>query len=159
MILLYSWFFRDDFRDYAEICFKHFGNRVKYWITLNEPWSYTNNGYALGSFPPCRCSKWVDSTCVGGDSGTEPYIASHNLLLAHAAAVHVYKKKFQVFFFAFTKAINSSHFIRIPHYCESSSTLWYNSFAYLTFKTLHAEYSERSHRHNTYFSLVWTIFK
>ncbi|XP_027927891.1 beta-glucosidase 24-like [Vigna unguiculata] len=85
----------DDFRDYAEICFKHFGNRVKYWITLNEPWSYTNNGYALGSFPPCRCSKWVDSTCVGGDSGTEPYIASHNLLLAHAAAVHVYKKKFQ----------------------------------------------------------------
>ncbi|XP_027908292.1 beta-glucosidase 24-like [Vigna unguiculata] len=85
----------DDFRDYAEICFRYFGNRVKYWITLNEPWSYSNSGYAVGSFPPGRCSKWLDSTCFGGDSGTEPYIAAHNQLLAHAAAVHVYKKKFQ----------------------------------------------------------------
>jgi len=82
---------------------------VKYWITLNEPWTFTNTGYAVGSFPPGRCSKWLDSTCFGGDSGTEPYIASHNLILAHAAAVHVYKSKFQVFSF------KSSYFIRYPH--------------------------------------------
>ncbi|ESW22409.1 hypothetical protein PHAVU_005G151600, partial [Phaseolus vulgaris] len=84
-----------DFRDYAEVCFEKFGDRVKHWITLNEPWSYSNNGYAVGSFVPGRCSKWVDSTCLGGDSGTEPYIVTHNLLLSHAAAVDVYKKKFK----------------------------------------------------------------
>ncbi|CAD5321351.1 unnamed protein product [Arabidopsis thaliana] len=39
-----------------------------------------------------RCSKWVNSKCQGGDSGTEPYIASHHLLLAHAAAVQEFRK-------------------------------------------------------------------
>jgi len=101
--------FRGDFRDYAEVCFEKFGDRVKHWITLNEPWSYSNNGYAVGSFVPGRCSKWVDSTCLGGDSGTEPYIVTHNLLLSHAAAVDVYKKKFKVFL-AFMRNFNSSTF-------------------------------------------------
>ena len=89
--------FRGDFQNYAEVCFENFGDRVKYWITLNEPWSYSNNGYAEGTFAPGRCSNWQDPTCLGGDSGTEPYIVAHNQLLAHAAAVDVYKKKFQVF--------------------------------------------------------------
>jgi len=89
--------FRGDFRNYAEVCFKYFGDRVKHWITLNEPLTYSSTGYAVGSFAPGRCSKWLDSTCLGGDSGTEPYIVSHYQLLAHAAAVNVYKKKFKVF--------------------------------------------------------------
>ncbi|XP_027926379.1 cyanogenic beta-glucosidase-like [Vigna unguiculata] len=82
----------DDFRDYARVCFKNFGNRVKHWITLNEPWSYSNNGYAVGTFAPARCSEWQDPTCLGGDSGREPYIVTHNLLLSHAAAVEEYRK-------------------------------------------------------------------
>jgi len=85
---------------------------VKYWITLNEPWSYSNNGYAVGSFVPGRCSKWIESTCLGGDSGIEPYVATHYLLLAHAAAVDVYKKKFKVFL-AFMRSFNSSTFYYI----------------------------------------------
>ncbi|XP_022635228.1 cyanogenic beta-glucosidase-like [Vigna radiata var. radiata] len=85
----------DDFKDYAEVCFKYFGDRVKHWITLNEPWSYSNNGYAVGTFAPGRCSETQDSTCLGGDSGTEPYIVAHNLLLSHAAAVDVYRNQFK----------------------------------------------------------------
>ncbi|XP_057453250.1 beta-glucosidase 12-like [Lotus japonicus] len=85
----------DDFQDYAELCFKEFGDRVKHWITLNEPWSYSGSGYALGSFAPGRCSKWFNPNCTGGDSGTEPYLVSHHQLLAHAEAVHAYKKKYQ----------------------------------------------------------------
>ncbi|CAB4280592.1 unnamed protein product [Prunus armeniaca] len=30
-----------------------------------------------------------------GNSATEPYIVSHNLLLAHAIVVELYRKKFQ----------------------------------------------------------------
>ncbi|QHO55195.1 beta-glucosidase 13 isoform X1 [Arachis hypogaea] len=60
-----------DFQDYSELCFKEFGDRVKHWITLNEPWSY----------------------CYGLD---KPYLAAHYQLLAHAAAVQIYKAKYQV---------------------------------------------------------------
>ncbi|CAL0329178.1 unnamed protein product [Lupinus luteus] len=84
-----------DFRDYAEICFKEFGDRVKYWVTLNEPWSYSSNGYANGRMAPGRCSPWLNPNCTGGDSSTEPYLVTHHQLLAHAAAVRVYKTMFQ----------------------------------------------------------------
>ncbi|KAL4612085.1 hypothetical protein ACB092_08G173500, partial [Castanea dentata] len=85
----------DDFRDYSELLFKEFGDRVKHWITLNEPWTFSNNGYAGGSLAPGRCSAWLNLNCTGGNSGTEPYLVTHNQLLAHAAAVEVYKKKYQ----------------------------------------------------------------
>ncbi|KAJ4979722.1 hypothetical protein NE237_010502 [Protea cynaroides] len=75
----------DDFRNFAEVCFREFGDSVKYWMTLNEPWTFTCCGYVYGGFPPART----------GNAGTEPYTVSHHLLLAHAAAVDVYRKKFQ----------------------------------------------------------------
>ncbi|KAG6632544.1 beta-glucosidase 24-like [Carya illinoinensis] len=85
----------EDFKDYAELCFKEFGDRVKHWTTLNEPHMYTNGGYAAGVLAPFRCSSWQNLNCTGGDSATEPYTVAHNLLLAHAAAVNVYKTKYQ----------------------------------------------------------------
>ncbi|CAJ2667119.1 unnamed protein product [Trifolium pratense] len=85
----------NDFQDYAELCFKIFGDRVKHWITLNEPWSFANHAYAEGVFAPGRCSPWQNLNCTGGDSATEPYIVAHNQLLAHALAVNVYKTKYQ----------------------------------------------------------------
>ncbi|KAE9600177.1 hypothetical protein Lal_00045799 [Lupinus albus] len=87
----------NDFQDYAEICFKEFGDRVKHWITLNEPWVFTKFGYAQGETAPGRCSTWQNLNCSGGDSAIEPYIVSHNQLLAHAAAVSVYKTKYQTY--------------------------------------------------------------
>jgi beta-glucosidase len=84
----------NDFRDYTDLCFKEFGDRVKYWSTLNEPWVFSNSGYALGTNAPGRCSA---PTCQAGDSGTEPYIVTHNQILAHAEAVHVYKTKYQAY--------------------------------------------------------------
>ncbi|KAL2968468.1 hypothetical protein AAZX31_15G030600 [Glycine max] len=85
----------NDFQDYTELCFKEFGDRVKHWITINEPWSYSIFGYATGMMPPSRCSKWLNPNCMDGDSGKEPYLVSHHLLLAHAAVVKMYKKKYQ----------------------------------------------------------------
>jgi beta-galactosidase len=73
----------DCFGEYASICFEHFGDRVKHWITLNEPWVVAILGYGQGVFAPGRVS------CE------EPYRAAHHLLLAHAKAVEVYRGKFQ----------------------------------------------------------------
>ncbi|RYR57970.1 hypothetical protein Ahy_A05g023637 isoform E [Arachis hypogaea] len=82
-------------KDYAEVCFKEFGDRVKHWITVNEPWSIGKFAYANGAYAPGRCSPWQNLNCTGGDSATEPYIVSHYQLLAHAAAVNIYKTKYQ----------------------------------------------------------------
>lgn len=88
--------YRNHFQDFAELCYKEFGDKVKHWTTLNEPHTYSVNGYATGGMAPGRCSAWKNPNCTGGDSGTEPYLVSHHLLLAHAAAVKVYRDKFQV---------------------------------------------------------------
>ncbi|XP_034702936.1 beta-glucosidase 12-like [Vitis riparia] len=85
----------DDFRDFSELCFKEFGDRVKHWITLNEPWTFSLGAYDQGGLAPGRCSKWVNEACEAGNSATEPYIVAHHMLLSHAAAVKVYKDKYQ----------------------------------------------------------------
>ncbi|KAG6497808.1 hypothetical protein ZIOFF_045714 [Zingiber officinale] len=74
-------FYRDDFRNYAETCFRNFGDRVKHWITFNEPWSYSIGGYGLGFLAPGRCSNWEEQRCSHGDSSKEPYIVAHHQLL------------------------------------------------------------------------------
>ncbi|KAK9691677.1 hypothetical protein RND81_09G211600 [Saponaria officinalis] len=83
------------FRDFAQICFSKFGDRVKNWITINEPNYYAILGYALGYQVPNRCTRWQGPPCVlGGDSATEPYVVGHNLLLSHAAAVNLYRQHY-----------------------------------------------------------------
>lgn len=96
------------FASYAETCFSAFGDRVKYWITLNEPLQTSINGYSTGIFAPGRCSdrKWSSE----GDSSTEPYFVAHNQLLAHAKAVDVYRKKFKVYQLAFRQSDDSKVF-------------------------------------------------
>ncbi|XP_043692665.1 beta-glucosidase 13-like [Telopea speciosissima] len=83
----------EDFQDFAELCFKEFGDRVKHWITLNEPAVFIL-GYSQPTCPPGRCSKSVGD-CSAGNSATEPYLVAHHLLLAHAAAVKLYRDKYQ----------------------------------------------------------------
>ncbi|CAL9048642.1 unnamed protein product [Musa banksii] len=70
---------------YAEACFTKFGDRVKHWITINEPLQTAVNGYGCGIFAPGRRE----------NSSVEPYLAAHHQILAHAAAVSVYRKKFK----------------------------------------------------------------
>lgn len=42
----------EDFTNYAIVLFKAFGDRVKYWITLNEQNIFTGHGYKFGLHPP-----------------------------------------------------------------------------------------------------------
>jgi beta-galactosidase len=70
------------YKDYAVICFKHFGDRVKHWITFNEPWVFALAGYGDGVHAPGRISN------------IEPYMVGHTVLRAHALAVREYREKF-----------------------------------------------------------------
>jgi len=73
----------DYFANYAGICFEHFGDRVKNWVTLNEPWVVAILGYGEGVFAPGRKSK------------SEPYQAAHQLLRSHGKSVQLYRTKYQ----------------------------------------------------------------
>ncbi|XP_010519861.1 PREDICTED: myrosinase 2-like [Tarenaya hassleriana] len=85
----------EDFKDYAEVCFQRFGDRVKNWITINQIYTIPTRGYAMGTDAPGRCSAWLNLGCYAGDSGTEPYITAHYALLAHATVVDLYRQKYK----------------------------------------------------------------
>ncbi|KFK43731.1 hypothetical protein AALP_AA1G165100 [Arabis alpina] len=85
----------EDLRNYADVCFQRFGDRVKNWITINQPYTIPTRGYATGTDAPGRCSTWLNKNCYAGDSAIEPYIVAHHLLLSHATIVDLYKQKFQ----------------------------------------------------------------
>lgn len=52
ILIFHSLFFSDDFKGYSEICFKNFGDRVKNWMTFNEPSSMAGRGNEFGIAPP-----------------------------------------------------------------------------------------------------------
>lgn len=70
----------DCFADYADICFRHFGDRITKWITFNEPWVTAVLGYGHGTFAPGRISN------------VEPYLAAHQMLRAHGLAVERFRQ-------------------------------------------------------------------
>ncbi|KAI3414612.1 Protein kinase domain-containing protein [Psidium guajava] len=86
-----------DFTDYADVCFRMFGDRVKYWTTFNEANVFVLAGYDTGLLPPARCSFPFGFyfNCSKGNSSTEPYLAAHNILLSHASAATLYRKNYQ----------------------------------------------------------------
>ncbi|KAK2913865.1 hypothetical protein Q8A67_002264 [Cirrhinus molitorella] len=67
------------FNDFANLCFERFGNRVKYWITFNNPWSVAVEGYETGEHAPGLKIR-----------GTGAYNAAHNIIKAHAKVWHTY---------------------------------------------------------------------
>ncbi|KAL1867400.1 hypothetical protein Plec18167_008672 [Paecilomyces lecythidis] len=82
-----------DFANYARVVFSALAGKVKHWITFNEPWCSAVLGYNVGVFAPGRTSD--RSKSAEGDSATECWIVGHNLLVAHGAAVKVYRDEFK----------------------------------------------------------------
>lgn len=83
-----------DFTAYADMCFREFGDRVLHWTTINEANIFVYGGYSTGECPPRRCSSFI-ANCSKGNSSTEPYLAAHHILLAHASAARLYHKKYK----------------------------------------------------------------
>jgi len=63
------------FVEYAEVVANRLGDRVRHWITHNEPWVYAWIGHAWGLHAPGRTSE-ADAVAV-----------AHHLLLSHGWAV------------------------------------------------------------------------
>ncbi|KAI2732620.1 CAZyme family GH1 [Penicillium roqueforti] len=82
-----------DFMRYARVCFERFGDRVKHWITYNEPGVYTLAGYAAGVHAPGRSS--FRERNADGDSSTEPFTVAHTELISHGHVVRLYREEFQ----------------------------------------------------------------
>ncbi|XP_024012822.1 beta-glucosidase 10 isoform X1 [Eutrema salsugineum] len=85
----------EDFTSFADVCFREFGEDVKLWTTINEANIFAIGAYSEGFLPPGHCSTNTFVNCSTGNSSTEPYIAGHNLLLAHASASKLYRLKYK----------------------------------------------------------------
>nr|AAI70229.1 Hypothetical protein LOC100127248 [Xenopus laevis] len=75
----------EKFKDYADLLFQKLGDKVKFWITINEPYIVANLGYGYGTAAPGISSR----------PGRAPYIVGHNLIKAHAEAWHLYNDKYR----------------------------------------------------------------
>ncbi|XP_029419435.1 beta-klotho isoform X2 [Nannospalax galili] len=74
----------DIFNDYATYCFQTFGDRVKYWITIHNPYLVAWHGYGTGMHAP-------------GEKGNlaAVYTVGHNLIKAHSKVWHTYNRDFR----------------------------------------------------------------
>ena len=69
-----------NFVEYAEIVFKEYGNKVKKWITHNEPWVVAYEGNAFGKHAPGK-KDWKIAVQV-----------AHNVLVSHGLAVKKFRE-------------------------------------------------------------------
>ncbi len=67
------------FADYASVLFDRLGDRVAYWLTINEPWCIVDGGYFHGIHAP-----GISDVPLG-------YRVGHNLLRGHAYAAARYR--------------------------------------------------------------------
>jgi len=65
------------FREYVDVVVRHLGDRVRNWITHNEPWCASLQGYQIGRHAPGH-TDWAAALA-----------ASHHLLLSHGWAVPI----------------------------------------------------------------------
>lgn len=70
----------EDFVTYASLMFERFGDRVKKWITHNEPWVVAYAGHSIGRHAP------------GIQNMKTAVQVTHHLILSHAKTVEVYRQ-------------------------------------------------------------------
>jgi beta-glucosidase len=87
----------DAFSEYAEIVSRRLGDRVKHWITLNEPFVSATIGHLEGRHAP------------GHRSEREALAATHHLLLAHGRSVPILREHVQGGLIGITLVLGVAH--------------------------------------------------
>ncbi|TKS73508.1 Lactase-like protein [Collichthys lucidus] len=59
------------FNEYANLCFEKFGDRVKYWITFNNPWSIAVEGYETGLVGISLSGDWGEPVDISNQKDIE----------------------------------------------------------------------------------------
>ncbi|XP_076844489.1 beta-klotho [Brachyhypopomus gauderio] len=72
------------FTDYAQFCFRTFGQEVRYWMTMHNPLLIAALGYGTGAHAPGEPR-----------NPAVPFIVAHNLIRAHARTWHVYNDEYR----------------------------------------------------------------
>ncbi|EFN86880.1 Lactase-phlorizin hydrolase [Harpegnathos saltator] len=75
--------FADWFEQYARFVFATFGDKVKYWVTINELNMFCYGGYGNEFVPLLNMSGFAD------------YLCGHHALLAHTRAYRLYDREFR----------------------------------------------------------------
>ena len=98
------------FAEYTDVVSSYFGDRISFYVTLNEPWCSAYHGYRYGIHAP------------GIADEKSGFLACHNLLLAHGMAMPILRKN----------ASNSKHGIVLnftPNYPVDDSSIEAAQFA------------------------------
>lgn len=72
------------FTDYAKVLFDKFGDRVKYWVTINDPKQICSDGYGADI-----------KASMANNTGIAVYLCAKNVLLAHAKVYHLYDEEYR----------------------------------------------------------------
>ncbi|XP_055841329.1 myrosinase 1-like [Episyrphus balteatus] len=88
------------FVQYATEIFKLYGDRVKHWITFNEPWFMCKLAYGDGIYPP-----------LINASGIADYLCIDSILKAHGATYRRFKSHFKKQKGQIGISLNSPYFI------------------------------------------------
>lgn len=124
----------DYFEQYARVLYARYANRVKQWITFNEPDLFCLFGYSAEIFAPM-----VRAPGVG------EYQCGHNVLLANARAYHIYADGGYRAQFGGTVGISLHTNMTMPMNAASASDVeaadrsmqfWLGWFAHPIFSTL-----------------------
>jgi beta-glucosidase len=68
------------FAEFATVCYEHFGDRVDWWLTINEPWIVGLLGFLLGLHAP-----GIEGDLLG------EVTAFHHMLYGHGLATQAYE--------------------------------------------------------------------
>jgi beta-glucosidase len=87
----------DWFAEYTAVLAKRYGDRIKKWVTLNEPQAFIGNGYLRGEFAPGLKKPFP-----------EYLTAAHNAFLAHGRSVQALRANVKDAQIGYVVACNST---------------------------------------------------
>ncbi|KAM3955838.1 myrosinase 1-like [Aphomia sociella] len=120
----------DWFADYARVVFRLYADRVKIWITLNEPIIICDYSYSTASLPP-----------LVKDPLLAPYLCNKNILISHAKAWRIYDREFKPKYHGGVSITN--HLVYYKSASEADDKLAELAMEFCTGRYSHPIYSEK----------------